>query len=68
MGKKYKLKTNSSAKKRFKKTGTGKIKYKKPGLRHLLHQEPSKLKRPKRKKGYVVHANLAQINKMIPWA
>ena len=62
-----KLKTNSSAKKRFKKTASGKIKYKKAGLRHLLYQEPSSLKRPKRKAGYVDDTNKKAIEKMMPY-
>jgi large subunit ribosomal protein L35 len=36
MSPKSKLRTKSSAKKRFWRTGTGKIKYKPCGLRHLL--------------------------------
>ncbi len=63
-----KLKTNSSAKKRFKKTAGGKIKYKKPGLRHLLQQESSNIKRPKRKPGYVYKGQQDNIAKMLPYA
>jgi large subunit ribosomal protein L35 len=62
-----KMKTNSSAKKRFKKTASGKLKYKKPGLRHLLYQESSNIKRPKRKPGYVNKANADNIAKMLPY-
>ena len=62
-----KMKTNSSAKKRFKKTATGKLKYKKPGLRHLLYQESSNIKRPKRKAAYVNKANAANVAKMLPY-
>lgn len=41
--KKYKLKTKSSAKKRFKITGTGKVTRRQSGMRHLLeHVSPSK--------------------------
>jgi large subunit ribosomal protein L35 len=63
-----KMKTNSSAKKRFKLTAKGKIKFKKPGLRHLLHQESSNIKRPKRKKGYVNEQFSKNIKKMMPYA
>ena len=42
--KKFKQKTNSSAKKRFKITGTGKIMRRKTGLRHILSGKPSKVK------------------------
>ncbi len=62
-----KMKTNSSAKKRFKKTASGKLKYKKPGLRHLLYQESSNIKRPKRRAGYVNKANADNIAKMLPY-
>jgi large subunit ribosomal protein L35 len=62
-----KLKTNSAAKKRFKLTAKGKIKYKKAGLRHLLHQESSNIKRPKRKKVLVSQANMFQIKKLFPY-
>lgn len=62
-----KMKTNSSAKKRFRKTASGKLKYKRPGLRHLLHQESSGLKRPKRKAAYVVDAHKKAIAKMLPY-
>lgn len=62
-----KMKTNSSAKKRFRKTASGRLKYKKPGLRHLLYQESSNIKRPKRKKGYVNKANADNVAKMMPY-
>jgi large subunit ribosomal protein L35 len=62
-----KMKTNSSAKKRFRKTASGKLKYKKPGLRHLLYQESSNIKRPKRKKAYVNKANADNVAKMLPY-
>ncbi len=62
-----KMKTNSSAKKRFKKTATGKLKYKRPGLRHLLYQESSKIKRPKRKAAYVNQCNADNVAKMLPY-
>mgnify|MGYP006450037381 CR=1 FL=1 len=45
--KKFKQKTNSSAKKRFKISGTGKIMRRKRGLRHLLskHKRSAKLRK-----------------------
>lgn len=46
--KKYKIKTNSSAKKRFKITGTGKIMRRKRGMRHLLSHRSSRTKIGKR--------------------
>lgn len=65
---KQKLKTNSCAKKRFKLTAKGKVKFKKPGLRHLLHQESSNIKRPKRKKGYVPENAVKNVRSMMPYA
>jgi len=55
-----KMKTNRSAAKRFKVTGTGKIMHKKCGKRHLLRKRNSKEKRALGKykelfKGYYSH-------------
>lgn len=50
-----KVKTNSSAKKRFKVTGTGLITYQKPFKRHILTKKSKKRKRNMRKDG-VVHS------------
>lgn len=50
-----KVKTNSSAKKRFKVTGTGEITFQKAFKRHILTKKSTKRKRAMRKKG-VVHA------------
>jgi large subunit ribosomal protein L35 len=46
--KKYKQKTNSSAKKRFKITGTGKVMRRKSGMRHLLSHRSARTKVCKR--------------------
>ena len=46
--KKFKQKTNSSAKKRFKITSTGKVLRRKRGMRHLLSNKPSRKKISKR--------------------
>jgi large subunit ribosomal protein L35 len=48
-----KVKTNSSAKKRFKVTGTGKITYQKPFKRHILTKKSTKRKRAMRLDGHV---------------
>ncbi|MEO5650188.1 MAG: 50S ribosomal protein L35 [Ginsengibacter sp.] len=48
-----KVKTNSSAKKRFKVTGTGEISYQKPFKRHILTKKSTKSKRALRIKGIV---------------
>jgi large subunit ribosomal protein L35 len=52
-----KVKTNSSAKKRFKVTGTGEITFQKAFKRHILTKKSTKRKRNMRKKGVVSAAN-----------
>jgi large subunit ribosomal protein L35 len=52
-----KVKTNSSAKKRFKVTGTGEITFQKAFKRHLLTKKSKKRKRSLRKKGLVGDTN-----------
>jgi large subunit ribosomal protein L35 len=52
-----KVKTNSSAKKRFKVTGTGEITFQKAYKRHILTKKTTKRKRALRKKGCVSDAN-----------
>lgn len=64
---KYKMKTNSSVKKRFKVTGSGKIKRKRGYLRHNLTHKTSDVKR-KLRRGAIVHESQAhQIRAMIPY-
>jgi len=48
-----KVKTNSSAKKRFKVTGTGLVTYQKPFKRHILTKKSKKRKRSMRIDGVV---------------
>ena len=48
-----KVKTNSSAKKRFKVTGSGEITFQKPFKRHILTKKSKKRKRVMSKKGVV---------------
>jgi len=52
-----KVKTNSSAKKRFKVTATGKITHQKSFKRHILTKKTKKRKRSLRKDGTVSKAN-----------
>jgi large subunit ribosomal protein L35 len=52
-----KVKTNSSAKKRFKVTGTGEITFQKPFKRHILTKKSTKRKRAMRVKGVVGSPN-----------
>ena len=62
-----KLKTNSGAAKRFKKTGSGKIVRKKAYLRHQLSCKTRKQKRKLRGSALVDAANAPQIRKLIPY-
>lgn len=52
-----KVKTNSSAKKRFKVTGTGEITFQRAFKRHILTKKSKKRKRHLRIKGIVSDAN-----------
>ena len=52
-----KVKTNSSAKKRFKVTGTGEITFQKAFKRHILTKKSKKRKRAMNKKGLVGPTN-----------
>ncbi|MCC7402394.1 MAG: 50S ribosomal protein L35 [Chitinophagaceae bacterium] len=60
-----KVKTNSSAKKRFKVTGTGKITYQKSFKRHILTKKSKKRKRNLRKDGVVDKANLNFVRRLL---
>ena len=60
-----KVKTNSSAKKRFKVTGTGKITHQKAFKRHILTKKSKKRKRKMRKDGMVSKANLDFVKRLL---
>ena len=60
-----KVRTNSSAKKRFKVTGTGKITHQKAFKRHILTKKSTKRKRNMRKKGEVAQANLDFVKRLL---
>jgi large subunit ribosomal protein L35 len=62
-----KLKTKSSARKRFKKTATGKIKRAKAYKSHLLSHKTRKRKRNLRKAAYLKKADLERIARLIPY-
>ena len=64
--KKYKQKTNSSAKKRFKLTGTGKVRRRHAGMRHLLEHESSGKKRNKRFDTAVSDSDIKKIKILLP--
>lgn len=64
-----KMKTKSSAKKRFSLTGTGKVKYKKMNLRHILTKKSPKRKRHLRASGILAEVDAARVRKqLIPYA
>lgn len=60
-----KVKTNSSAKKRFKVTGTGKITHQKAFRRHLLTKKSKKRKRAMNKDGEVNKTNLDFVKRLL---
>jgi len=60
-----KVKTNSSAKKRFKITGTGKITFQKAFKRHILTKKSKKRKRLMEKKGFIHHANQDFVKRLL---
>ena len=60
-----KVKTNSSAKKRFKVTGSGKITHQKSFRRHILTKKSTKRKRNMRKDGVVADANLHFVKRLL---
>jgi large subunit ribosomal protein L35 len=60
-----KVKTNSSAKKRFKVTGTGKITFQKAFKRHILTKKSTKRKRNMRKDGVVSDANMHFVRRLL---
>lgn len=63
----YKIKTKSSAKKRFKFTSKGKIKRKKAKLRHILTKQGPTTKRNLRKSGLVADCDKPSIKRMMPY-
>ena len=60
-----KVKTNSSAKKRFKVTATGEITYQKSFKRHILTKKSKKRKRSLAKDGVVAKANLDFVKRLL---
>lgn len=61
-----KMKTRSSAKKRFKKVGKRLIKRAKAFRRHLLTKKSAKRKDQLRKSAYVSAADVGRISRMLP--
>ena len=62
-----KLKTNRSAAKRFKKTGSGQIKRSQAGKNHFTGKKASKSIRSLRKSTLVSSADLERISKILPY-
>ncbi len=62
-----KMKSNSGAKKRFKKTGTGKYKRKKAGKAHLLTKKKSRKKRKLGKPTTVDKTQKKEVEQMLPY-
>ncbi len=62
-----KIKTNRSAAKRFKRTGSGKVKRNHQNLSHILTKKPKKRKRHLRKSEIVVKADMKRVDRMIPY-
>jgi large subunit ribosomal protein L35 len=60
-----KVKTNSSAKKRFKVTGTGQITFQKAFKRHILTKKSTKRKRSLRQDGMVSPANMHFVKRLL---
>lgn len=64
---KVKMKTKSSAKKRFKITASGKIKVGKAYRRHLLTKKSRKTKRNLRRTGYINAVDYRNVIKLLPY-
>ena len=62
-----KMKTNRSAAKRFKKTGTGKIVRNKAYKRHILTKKSTKNKRNLRQDVVVDATNMSNMKKILPY-
>lgn len=60
-----KVKTNSSAKKRFKVTGSGKITFQKAFKRHILTKKSTKRKRSLRQDGVVDSTNVRFVKRLL---
>jgi large subunit ribosomal protein L35 len=61
-----KIKTNRSAAKRFKKTGTGKFKYSKSHASHILTKKTRKRKRSLRQPQVIDKSNMREVRTLLP--
>ena len=64
---KLKMKTNRSAAKRFKVTGSGKVMHFRAGKSHLLRKKNRKRKRNLKKDVVLSSANISAVKKLIPY-
>ncbi len=62
-----KMKTNRSAAKRFKVTGTGKLKRNKAYKRHILTKKSAKVKRNLRQSAITDATNVKNMKKILPY-
>ncbi|NVJ50066.1 50S ribosomal protein L35 [Pleionea litopenaei] len=62
-----KIKTDRGAAKRFKKTGKGGYKHGQSHLRHILTKKSSKRKRQLRHLKMIAPADVAQLNRQLPY-
>ncbi|MGA1583637.1 MAG: 50S ribosomal protein L35 [Saprospiraceae bacterium] len=60
-----KMKTHSSAKKRFKVTGTGKIMHARANTSHLMRKRSTKRKRHLRNPDVVCHAETSRVRRLL---
>jgi len=63
-----KIKSNSGAAKRFKKTGSGKFKRSQSHLRHILTKKSTKRKRHLRQQTTAKPADAKMIQRMLPYS
>jgi large subunit ribosomal protein L35 len=61
-----KIKTNRSAAKRFKKTGSGKFTYGKSHANHILTKKTTKRKRQLRRKQIIKTSDLKEVRLLLP--
>ncbi len=64
---KVKMKTNRSAAKRFRVTGSGKVMHFRAGKSHLLRKKNRKRKRRLKKDVVLSGANLSAVKRLIPY-
>ena len=62
-----KLKSKSSAKKRFRFTGSGKLRMKPSGMRHGMRKRPQSMKRKARHPGILSEPDARIIGPMLPY-